>query len=126
MVVESAESLHFVVSPLPVVETSILIVELAFSVAQPVQFVPLISAPNFKMFLDVLRLNLNRTGIDNLWSFGELWVKEVDLGFIAGFLLLRRRVSLVGLIVNGEGGFDMLVKSYRRRSIVGDRTFGRK
>jgi hypothetical protein len=117
LIVEGAEPLHFVILPLSVVEPSVLVVELTFSMAHPIQFVPLISAANFKMFLDVLRLSLHQTIINDFWSFGELRVEEIDLGFVSR-LLFCRAVCLVSLIVNGESGLYMLIKRYRRRIIV--------
>ena len=58
LVVQSAEPMHLVRLPLPIVHASILVVEFALPVAQVLQLVPFVSAPLFEGLNYILHLLL--------------------------------------------------------------------
>lgn len=61
LIVKNPEALHFIVFPLSVVTTTVLVVKFASTMSLAVHFVPLVPAAHLEMLLDKLRLRLDST-----------------------------------------------------------------
>ena len=120
LVIKSSLTLHFVLAPLSVIVSSILVVKPSGSLTHAVNFVSLIPASNFEMLNNVLRLPFNRLSIRNVCCLGK-----IDPFHLLAFFLLTEswRMRFHHLVVDGLRWPDIVINIGRRKTVLIGATF---
>ena len=87
LIIKGSLSIHFVLFPISIIATTILIIKLPFALSHSIKFVSLVSAAKFKEFFNKLRLLL-------LISFLRYWFWLIYNFLFLKLLLLNRKARL--------------------------------